>query len=182
MADTASAPTFQASGAAYAGVTAGLAVWGGVLYVASQQRAGELIAGKQLLGPMTAMAGLILLAWLAMVLIRNVTLLRGTASPDYFVDYHSKPPVEWIERPARTFNNLLQLPQLFYVACLTMMITGSADGAQLLLAWLFVLARAVHAVAYIGWNYVPARFGCWHAGLITLIVLWVRMGSLNGVW
>jgi hypothetical protein len=46
----------------------------------------------------------------------------------------------------------MQVPTLFYVVCLSMMVTGEIDHAQLLLAWIFVAARLLHAVVYIGWK------------------------------
>jgi hypothetical protein len=45
-------------------------------------------------------------------------VLMGAASVEYFRDYKGLPPREWIERPARTFNNLMQVPTLFYVVAL----------------------------------------------------------------
>ena len=82
-----------------------------------------------------------------------------------------------VERPARTFNNLMQLPMLFYVACLAILITRECDRAQVLLAWLFVALRVVHSAIYIAWNYVPARFTAWVAGSIALGVLWWRFAA-----
>jgi hypothetical protein len=53
--------------------------------------------------------------WLLMVLSRNGAVLMGAASVEYFRDYKGLPARECIERPARTFNNLMQVPTLFYV-------------------------------------------------------------------
>jgi hypothetical protein len=129
---------------------------------------------ERLIAPMEALVGLTAFIWLLMVLVRNGTILRGITKPSYYRDYQSDAPPEWVERPARTFNNLLQVPSLFYVICLLMMVTGKLDDVQVTLAWVFVAMRFVHAVIYIGWNYVPYRFGAWIAGCITLGVLWTR--------
>lgn len=128
-----------------------------------------------LIGPMVAMAALTAAVWLAMALVRNTAILLGRASVRYYRDYaDANAPPEWIERPARTFNNLMQLPQLFYAVCLLMLVTGRADGAQITLAWLFVACRTLHAVVYIAWNNVSYRFAAWIAGSLALIVLWAR--------
>jgi hypothetical protein len=70
----------------------------------------------------------------------------------------------------------MQLPTLFWCVCTLMMITERLDAAQLLLAWVFVSLRALHAIIYMVWNYVPARFTSWVAGAIALAVMWVRFG------
>lgn len=131
-------------------------------------------APERLIGPMVAMAALTAAVWLAMVLARNVSILLGRASVRYYRDYASDLPPEWIERPARTFNNLMQLPTLFHVVGLLMLVTARADSAQVALAWLFVATRALHAVVYIAWNNVSYRFAAWISGSLVLIVLWTR--------
>ncbi len=128
----------------------------------------------RLIAPIEVLAGLTALVWLMMVVVRNATILRGIARPEYFHDYVTANPPEWVERPARTFNNLLQAPILFYVICLLMMVTGRVDEAQITLAWVFVGMRIVHAIVYIGWNYVPYRFAAWNASCLTLAVIWTR--------
>ena len=87
-----------------------------------------------------------------------------------------------IERPARTFNNLMQLPVLFYLVCILMMVTNTLDRAQLALAWVFVATRAVHAVIYIAVNHVPARFTAWLCGAIAVFVLWTRFAIQSGAF
>jgi hypothetical protein len=83
-------------------------------------------------------------------------------------------PPEWVERPARVFNNLMQVPPIFYLLCVLMLHTGRVDAAQLVLAWTFVAARYAHALVYAVWNYLPARFGTFVASFIALVVLCVR--------
>ncbi len=132
-------------------------------------------APERLIGPMVGLVALTALVWLAMALVRNTAILLGRASVRYYRDYaDANAPPEWIERPARTFNNLLQLPQLFYAICLLMMVTERVDSGQVALAWTFVAARAVHAVVYIAWNNVSYRFAAWIGASIALFTLWTR--------
>jgi hypothetical protein len=114
------------------------------------------------------------LVGLLMVAIRNLATMRGQVSPRYYLAYSGPAPDDWIERPARTFDNLMQLPTLFYVVCLFILITGQLDRAQLAYAWLFVALRALHSLLYISWNPLPYRFATWVMGLVTLLVLWAR--------
>src|SRR5262249_47318891 len=79
---------------------------------------------------------------------------------------------------ARTFNNLMQAPGLFYVVCLLMLITKRADVAQIELAWTFVVLRVAHAAVYVLVNLVPYRMALWNSSFVALIVLWFRFGAL----
>jgi len=55
-----------------------------------------------------------------------------------------------------------------------MLVTLTCDAAQVQLAWVFVGARVVHAIVYIGLNHVPSRLGAYVAGCATLAVIWFR--------
>jgi hypothetical protein len=109
--------------------------------------------------------------------VRNASIIRGKASMRYYETYGDELPAEWIERPARTYNNLFQVPMLFYVVCLLMMVTEQIDSIQVTLAWLFVATRFAHAFIYIVFNRVPYRFAAFFTGVLTLGVLWGRFAS-----
>lgn len=131
-------------------------------------------APELVLGPIIALVALIAVVWLAMVVVRNAAVMRGISSPAYYLAYNSHEPPDWIERPARNFNNLLQLPTLFYVVCTLMLVTHHLDRAQLAYAWVFVAARVVHTVVHVVWNPLPYRFATWVMGALTLFVIWTR--------
>ena len=158
----------------YLGISAGLALFGTGLAYATQTAPATAPAADSVIAPMAALAALTGVVWLLMVLFRNLTILRGITDIAYFHDYKTQPPLEWVERPARTFENLLQAPILFYVVCLAILATQRIDAAQLRLAWIYVGVRILHAVIYVGWNYVPYRFAAWLASCIALVVIWFR--------
>ena len=157
----------------YTGVVVFLVAYGIGLSQATEQR-GPVPPNEALLGPIATMVGLTAVVWLAMLVFRNYAVIRGTITGEYFSTYSGSLPPDWIERPARTFNNLMQVPTLFYVACAFMMILQRVDHVAVLLAWIYVLTRVAHASIYMIWNYVPARFATWVASWIALCVLWVR--------
>jgi len=132
-----------------------------------------------LIQPMLALVALTAVVWLMMVVYRNVATIRRQATLRYFQAYLSDAPAEWIERPARAYMNLLELPVLFYVACLLMLTTGRFDSVQVSLAWVFVAVRCMHAIIHIGFNYVPLRFAAFLCGAITLAVMWLRLAEQN---
>ena len=134
-------------------------------------------APEALVPPLFAMLALTAAAWILMALLRNVMVALGKASMRYYHTYVQDSPAEWIERPARTFNNLMQVPTLFYVVCLVAMTLGHVDTIQVRLAWLFVAFRVIHAFIMLGWNFVPYRFAAYSAATIALAALAIRVAE-----
>lgn len=160
---------------AYATVSLVLTVWiAGLVMVVRQASASEGTAA-QLLAPLYAQVILTGVVFIVMVIVRNYALIRNIAPSSYYVAYRGDIPRDWVERPARAFNNLMQLPTLFYVACLLTLQLGRVDAAQVSLAWLFVAARALHVVIYIGWNHVPSRFTAYLMGAFALATMWLHL-------
>ena len=133
---------------------------------------------RQLVQPVIALIALTAVVWLLMFAFRNVAVARGLAKLNYYRTYTGdEPPPEWVERPARTFMNLLEIPVLFYLVCVLMLQTAQWDSVQVSLAWLFVGTRYLHAFVYIGFNHVPMRLAAYLMGCLTLGVMWVRFGT-----
>ena len=68
---------------------------------------------------------------------------------------------------------------LLLVFALLMLATGRFDFVQISLAWVFVVARTVHAFVHIAFNYVPLRFAAFVGGVVTLAVIWTRFAQQN---
>jgi hypothetical protein len=169
-------------GAKYLVVAAVLGAFLALLSFVLSRDASWLRATEQpqaLLQPILALVGLTGAVWLLMVVYRNLALIRGMTSERYFQTYTLDAPAEWVERPTRAFMNLLEVPVLFYVVCLLMLVSGKVDRVQVALAWLFVGTRYVHALIYIGFNYIPLRFVSYASGVIALGLMWVRLAALS---
>jgi hypothetical protein len=159
----------------YAVVTSALILFSIGLYWAVSQNGDIETDVEAVYAPIFALVGLIGLVWLIMLVFRNFAILKKITSGIYYERYVDDLPPDWVERPARTFNNLMQTPTLFFLAGIIMLLTDYADRAQIILAWVFVASRYLHAAVYIIWNYVPVRFGCFVAGSITLFVIYTRL-------
>jgi hypothetical protein len=139
-----------------------------------------LAGGLGLLPPIFALVTLTAVVLGVAAVVRNVAVIRGVSSVRFYETYSEERPAEWVERPAKTFDNLFQVPMLFYIVCLLMMVTDEVDSIQVALAWLFVATRIVHAFVYIVFNRVPYRFAAFFSGVITLGVIWGRFASAVG--
>ena len=136
-------------------------------------------APADLVRPVVALAALTAIVALLMGVYRNVAVIRGAVPARYFRSFTADLPPEWVERPARAYMNLLELPILFYVVCLLMLTTGRFDSVQVALAWVFIATRCAHAFIHVVFNYVPLRFAAFVAGAVTLAVIWTRFAEQN---
>ncbi len=70
------------------------------------------------------------------------------------------------------FNNLLQVPFLFYVWCLASIMLQLQDWLMLVGAWLYVGLRYWHTTIELTHNRVMQRFRVWMTSNVTLVILW----------
>ncbi len=75
----------------------------------------------------------------------------------------------------RHFVNLFENPVLFYAACITAMVVGQGSGAMVLLAWVFVICRVLHAVVHLGSNRILPRMTVYGVGWVVLLAMWVML-------
>ena len=78
-----------------------------------------------------------------------------------------------VRKSGNSYINQFELPVLFYVICVVLMIAGPGNNKiYLMLAWAFVATRIVHAFIHITSNNVIRRFYAFLAGAIILIAMW----------
>ena len=78
-----------------------------------------------------------------------------------------------VSYPAYNFKNLFELPVLFYALCLYLYVTATADSADIIAAWVFLLFRVVHSAIHCTVNIVMARFLAYSAAALAL---WFMLG------
>ena len=71
------------------------------------------------------------------------------------------------------FNNQLEIPILFYALVAFALLTRKADLVFVVLSWIFVLSRLVHAYIHTTSNRVSRRFFAYTVGTATLLVMWI---------
>ena len=74
---------------------------------------------------------------------------------------------------AYAYSNQFELPVLFYVLTILVIITKQADLAFVLLAWVFVVLRILQAWVYVTSNNIRYRGAYFAAGAIVLTVMWI---------
>lgn len=71
------------------------------------------------------------------------------------------------------FLNQLELPLLFYVLTILAWITKQADLLFVVLAWIFVVLRILHAGVHVTSNHLGKRAILFIAGAVVLAVMWL---------
>ena len=74
---------------------------------------------------------------------------------------------------ANSFANQFELPVLFYVLTILVLITRKADLLFVALAWLFVLSRIAQAGIHVTSNNVRQRGAAFGVGALVLLVMWI---------
>jgi len=80
---------------------------------------------------------------------------------------------------SNSFNNQFQMPVLFYVVILLLLLTKQSDPWQLALAWAFVAFRYLHAIIHITSNRVTHRFYAYLIANALLLIMIVRFALIH---
>lgn len=124
------------------------------------------------------MAALAFLTFAVVVLVggrRIAAARKGAVKGADFVYGESPSVLGHVAVANRNYMNLLELPVLFYVACLMHDVAGQVDRPALALAWLYVAVRAIHSTIHLTYNHVLHRLAAFTVSNVVLIVFWVHL-------
>jgi len=125
-----------------------------------------------LLLPVFVQVGLTFFIMFYMGVLRRRALSSGAVQPSDIALREPKWPTRALQ-VANNFHNQLELPMLFYVLVAFILITSTNSLIFVILAWIFVLARLVHAYIHTGSNDVQARSIAISVSAIALVAMWV---------
>lgn len=74
---------------------------------------------------------------------------------------------------ANAYSNQFELPILFYALVPLAILTRKADLAFVVMSWLFVASRVVHAAVYVTTNKLAHRMPSFLVGAAVLFVMWI---------
>ncbi|MGH8765109.1 MAG: MAPEG family protein [Burkholderiales bacterium] len=125
--------------------------------------------------PMAALATLTFAVLLLIPLRRFRAGIAGQVAYDDFRYGESARVPPEVALPNRNLMNLLELPMLFYVACLAHFVVGHVDRAALTLAWAYVCLRLLHSAIHLTYNRVRHRLVAFTASNVVLVMLWTNL-------
>jgi hypothetical protein len=107
-----------------------------------------------------------------MMYLRTGSLIRGETRD---ADIALREP-SWPRRASQfayAFGNQFELPVLFYVLTILVIITRHADILFVMMAWIFVLFRILQALVHVTSNNVRQRGAFYGVGAIVLVLMWI---------
>jgi hypothetical protein len=131
----------------------------------------ESMTVQAVLLPIFVQVGLTFILMLWMGRVRLAAIRAGEVKIN---DIALRQPV-WPQRAtqvANTFHNQLELPILFYALVALALITRKADLLFVVLSWMFVATRIVHAFVYTTSNDIRRRFAIFLVGALVLLLMW----------
>ncbi len=111
-----------------------------------------------------------LLFWMAGVRTRSIRS-REVHMRDIALREPNWPPQ--VQQVSNAFQNQLEVPVLFYVLTILALISRKADLLFVVMAWLFVFSRYVHASIHVTTNRVSQRGPVFGVGVVILFLMWV---------
>ena len=106
---------------------------------------------------------------------RWLAVARGDLSVEFYELNRGGEMPDYLRKVHRNYNNLLELPLLFYVGTGWAFAAQAVDPLMLGVAWAFVATRVVHSAIHITYNDVRHRSLAFLLGVAFLTVLWLDL-------
>lgn len=123
--------------------------------------------------PMIAHAALIYFIYFLISKRRIEAVKAGRARASQFRENRDEPDESLFVR--NNLANQFELPVLFYPCCLALYVTGGVGLFVVILAWLFVATRYIHAWIHITTNRIRHRRPMFFLGYLLLGVMWIAL-------
>lgn len=124
--------------------------------------------------PVLALVALTLVA-LVRLAVGRAAAVKGGHDPAYYRAHHGTPEPETAAAGARHWDNLFELPTLFYAACIVAFVMGGVGRWTVYLAWAYTVARIVQSLVHMTYNNPGHRGGAFMLGALFLFALWVNV-------
>jgi hypothetical protein len=126
----------------------------------------------KILMPIAAMMLLIIIVAARMLCERMVEMRVRQIHPDKVSSSSQMNALLVNTRAADNYKNLFEMPVVFYVLCLALYVTGSANKFYLLSAWGYVALRFLHSLVHLTSNNLLQRFAAFASSALLLVGMW----------
>lgn len=123
--------------------------------------------------PMLVVVALTFVAFVRMAVAR--TGIIKSMDPDYYRAHIGPPEPESARAAVRHYDNLFELPTLFYAGCLSAFVLGGVTGWTLAFAWGYVAARLAQSLVHMTYNHVGHRALAFLVGIVFVFALWANV-------
>jgi hypothetical protein len=121
--------------------------------------------------PMILQAALTYAIYALISVRRKAAVQAGSVKVSQFRENQNEPAESLFVR--NNLANQFELPVLFFAVCLAIHATAATSYLTVVLAWLFVLSRYVHAYIHVTSNRIRYRQPAFTFGFLVLLLLWI---------
>ena len=129
--------------------------------------------GTAVFWPMIAHVALVYGIYALIALRRKRAVEAGSAKVSQFRENRDEPIESLFVR--NNLTNQFELPVLFHACCLALFASGGVGMIVLILAWVFVVSRYVHAAIHVTTNRIRHRQPAFGIGFLALGAMWVAL-------
>src|SRR5215813_2147956 len=126
---------------------------------------------QMVLLPVFVQVGLTFALLMMMVGARRQALVKGETKVNIALGESNWP--KGATQIGNCYRNQFELPVLFYFLIALALPLRRADLLIVLLSWVFVITRFLHAGIFVTSNDLGRRSTAWLAGVVVLLVMWI---------
>ena len=123
--------------------------------------------------PLIAIIFLTIIIGVRLLYCNTKAVLNGEVDIRHFRLFNSKIPKN-LQSISQHYKNMFEMPILFYILCILLIINNNYTQFDVILAWGFVLFRVLHSLARIPNRDVNLRFGLFTGSVIMLVIGWIN--------
>lgn len=124
---------------------------------------------------MFSLSMLTIVVGLIAVKARITSVKNGQMNASYFKLMQGQEIPELVTKTTRCFNNLFEIPTLFYIVCMLHLILGIENYLAIIFSWLFVIFRTAQAYVHITYNHVKHRMLAFGISVLCVFLLWINL-------
>ncbi len=124
--------------------------------------------------PMFALVLLTFTVCFGVGIARLISVQKRQVSPKYYKLLSGYTPPDYVVKLGRNFDNLLEVPVLFYLLGVLMIALNLSSAFILNLAWAFVVFRLIHTLIHVTYNTPTHRFLAYLVSCTILLVMWIE--------
>jgi hypothetical protein len=129
---------------------------------------------KQYLYPAFSLIILKMIIMTRMFLLRKKNVKEGKVSPHYFKLYSGENQLDkQTVYTERNFNNLFQLPGVFYGTMAILLALKIENQLALIMCWVFAVSRYAHSYVHVTRNRISPRLTLYATGWGCILILWL---------
>ncbi len=123
--------------------------------------------------PLIGLVVLTLLVTIRLLYFAINSILTGKVHIKQFRIYDGEFPTNF-QSARQHYKNMFEMPILFYILCILLIINNNYTQFDVIVAWGFVLFRVLHSLARLPNRDVNLRFGLFTGSFIMLVIGWIN--------